>query len=404
VPVNKRQNATGSPEPCLAVIDTHPVQYRAPLYRALQERYGVRVCAIYGSDFSVAGYEDKGFQAKFAWDTDLLLGYSHLYLSTVDRGAANEAAAVSARGLSSALKEINPAAILLLAYDPRFHKWAWFHALRSGLPILFRGETIDATETPRSLPGIRAKVLNGLYKRCASLLYIGQRSKRHYSSIGCPDDKLTFSPYCVDAAVFAEDEAARSELRARTRLALGLQADDRAILFSGKLCDRKRPDLLISALKASSPDVRAKSVIVYLGSGELQPALAAEAASDPIIQVRFMGFRNQKELSPYYHAADLLVLPSRFETWGLVVNDALHHGLPCIASDSVGCAPDLVIPGVTGEIFATDSVESLAGALDRVSALIGRPDVRQACRDRVAAYSIDKAAEGIARAYRAAIA
>jgi hypothetical protein len=50
----------------LAVIETHPVQYHAPVYRALQQSFGVPVTAIYGSDFSVAGYRDKEFGTSFA--------------------------------------------------------------------------------------------------------------------------------------------------------------------------------------------------------------------------------------------------------------------------------------------------------------------------------------------------
>ncbi len=144
---------------------------------------------------------------------------------------------------------------------------------------------------------------------------------------------------------------------------------------------------------------RSKNVAVFVGSGELQPALASSAASDPFVPVRFVGFQNQKQLSPYYHAADLMVLPSRSETWGLVVNEALHHGLPCVVSDAVGCAPDLIESGVTGEVFGNGSVESLAAAITRAFPLIGRKETRQACRGRVAAYSVDSAAQGIAQAY-----
>jgi glycosyltransferase involved in cell wall biosynthesis len=134
------------------------------------------------------------------------------------------------------------------------------------------------------------------------------------------------------------------------------------------------------------------------------PALEAAASRAPQVRVRFPGFQNQKRISPYYHASDLLVLPSRrLETWGLVVNEALHHGLPCVVSDSVGCGPDLISSGITGEVLETDSVEALAAALSRASTLAGSVNVREACRQRVAGYSIDKAAQGIAEAYESAL-
>src|SRR2546425_4757453 len=70
-------------ESSLVVIETHPVQYRTPVYRTLQQRYGVPVTVIYGSDFSVAGYHDCEFGNTFAWDGDLLSGYRSVFLSRV---------------------------------------------------------------------------------------------------------------------------------------------------------------------------------------------------------------------------------------------------------------------------------------------------------------------------------
>jgi glycosyltransferase involved in cell wall biosynthesis len=98
----------------------------------------------------------------------------------------------------------------------------------------------------------------------------------------------------------------------------------------------------------------------------------------------------------------VLVLPSRHsETWGLVVNEALLHGVPVVASDRVGCAPDLVVADRTGAVFAAGDVEALARALASVLRLVGRTDVRRACREHVARYSVDAAAAGIVEAYAA---
>ena len=94
------------------------------------------------------------------------------------------------------------------------------------------------------------------------------------------------------------------------------------------------------------------------------------------------------------------MLPSlHSETWGLVVNESLHHGLPCVVSEAVGCAPDLIEAGVTGEIAVTGSVASLVSAISRALALIGRPEIRETCREKVSGYTVEKAAEGIAKAY-----
>jgi glycosyltransferase involved in cell wall biosynthesis len=172
------------------------------------------------------------------------------------------------------------------------------------------------------------------------------------------------------------------------------------LLYSGKLSARKGIDLLIPAVGLLPEPERARLVIALLGDGDLRPRMVDDAARAGVV-VRPLGFRNQGELSRFYHAADLLVLPSRAsETWGLVTNEALLHGLPAVVSDRVGCAPDLVADGVTGAIFAAGSAAALSAALARALPLVARRDVREVCRRRAAGYSILRAAEGIAHAYR----
>ena len=159
--------------------------------------------------------------------------------------------------------------------------------------------------------------------------------------------------------------------------------------------------MLAAAVKLLPPDLLARAVLVFLGSGPERAALEASCRSEPSVRALFPGFRNQTELSPWYHSADMLVLPSlRFETWGLVVNEALHHGVPCVVSDAVGCARDLIEEGRTGAIATAGSPESLADAIVRTAGRLSGPGVRSDCRKKVSDFSVLKAADGIARAWR----
>jgi glycosyltransferase involved in cell wall biosynthesis len=388
----------------LAAIQTHPIQYHAPVYRALQERFDVPVTAIYGADFSVAGYRDTEFGTSFSWDTDLLSGYSSVFLSRTANGGAARFEEVKAKGLAAALADLRPSAVLVGGYSPHFHRAAFFEAWRAGIPILFRAETTDAEPASPVRRTTRRAALRAMYARAARLLYIGARSKRHYEQLGCAETQLVFSPYCVDTSAFQTNETARAQWRERTRHEIGAGADDCVILFSGKLIPKKRPDLLLDAVRDLSRPAHRPLTVVFLGDGELRPALEAESRSLTGVRVQFAGFKNQRMLSPYYHAADLLVLPSQHsETWGLVVNEALAHGLPAVVSSAVGCAEDLVSPGQTGEIFDVGSRSGLVAALERGLDLVGRSEGREACRDRAAGYSVDRAACGIAQAYRSLV-
>src|SRR5205823_8004989 len=134
-----------------------------------------------------------------------------------------------------------------------------------------------------------------------------------------------------------------------TRQSLTIRSDDFVVLFSGKVSPRKGPDLLVDALKQFPARLRERVCLLVVGDGELRAQLETAVAYEPRVRAHFAGFKNQRELSPYFHASDVLVLPSRHgETWGLVVNEALHHGVPAIVSEAVGCAPDLIDPGETG--------------------------------------------------------
>jgi glycosyltransferase involved in cell wall biosynthesis len=385
----------------LAVIETHPVQYHAPVYRAVQEHFGIPVTAIYGSDFSVAGYRDAEFGATFAWDTDLLSGYASVFLSRSAPGTTPDLRTLSASGLRDALRAVNPRATMVVGYSPSFHRVAWREARALGRPVLFRGETTDvAVDRSWAAAAMRDAALRLAYRRCAACLYIGRHSRDHFMRHGVTRDRLFFSPYCVDESTFSTGEETREDLRARGRDALGVPDTAIVLLYSGKLSLRKGLDLLIPAVSQLPAATRADVIVALLGDGELRARMVEDAARAGVV-VRPLGFRNQRELSRFYHAADLLVLPSRAsETWGLVTNEALLHGLPAVVSDRVGCAPDLVTDGMTGAVFAAGSAEGLSSALQRAWPLMGRRDVRDACRERAAGYSVLRAAEGIAHAYR----
>jgi glycosyltransferase involved in cell wall biosynthesis len=142
-------------------------------------------------------------------------------------------------------------------------------------------------------------------------------------------------------------------------------------------------------------------VLAIAGSGPLEQQVRAEAASLGV-RIAPLGFVNQSGLGEIYAAADCLVLPSDSnESWGLVVNEAMATGLPAVVSDHVGCGPDLVTAGETGEVHRRRDVADLVLALERVRARAGRETMGDACRARIARYSFGAAATGLVAACQA---
>ncbi len=375
----------------LAVIETRPNPYHAPVYRELHEQLGISVTAIYASD---AVLEDP------FWAGNLLEGYRPYFLVRGAQRGAAVAIEAETHGLERALRHFRPDAVLLTGYHQRLYRNGFRVAQRMGVPVLFRAESTDhAPHRGLVKSWVRDNALRYVYQRCAALLYVGQRSRAHYLRLGVHPHRLIFSPYAVDTQRFHTDESARQRMRNIKRSELGIAEDEFTILFAGSLAARKDPVRIIDAVRQLDLSDGTRMTVVFAGDGELVRELEVAASIDPPVSIRFAPVREQAALSALYHAADVLVLPSILdETWGVVVNEALAHGLPAIVSDIVGSMPDLIEEGRTGAVFQAGSTEGLIAALRRTVPITRDPAVRTACRDVVHEYSVRNAALGIASA------
>jgi glycosyltransferase involved in cell wall biosynthesis len=132
-------------------------------------------------------------------------------------------------------------------------------------------------------------------------------------------------------------------------------------LFVGQLIDRKGVPELLEAFEGLPG-----GELQLAGEGPLRPLVEAAAARDP--RIACLGHVDRNGLQQLYAEADVLVLPSRYEVWGLVVNEAIEHGLPVVTTDSVGAADDLVEPGVNGYVVDAGDALALRAAMARFSA------------------------------------
>jgi glycosyltransferase involved in cell wall biosynthesis len=144
--------------------------------------------------------------------------------------------------------------------------------------------------------------------------------------------------------------------------------------------------------------------LIFAGEGPLRSSLEAEASACGVTsRVRFLGFVNQTQLPSTYTACDLLVLPSSYDAFGVVVNEAMLCGCPVAASDHVGAARDLIAHGRTGFVYPCGDLDALAALLrqatraDTKLSVIGR-----AARARMESWSprenIEATVSAVARA------
>ena len=127
--------------------------------------------------------------------------------------------------------------------------------------------------------------------------------------------------------------------------------------------DLKGVDLLVEALSILIREKKYRIGMMIVGDGPKKTSILEKFHKINLQHFHFAGFQNQSHLPNYYYAADVLVVPSVKEPWGLVVNEAMASGTPVIASDCVGASYDLIEVGKTGYVFKSNDQESLAKTL-----------------------------------------
>lgn len=345
----------------LAWVSTHPIQYQAPLLRQIAACPDIELTALFFSDFSTRSFVDPEFNRPIHWDTPLLEGYHSEFLP----GTGSQVSAIKAfeprvGGLYERLQKSNFDAVLVQGWQHYgMLKAAWL-AKRAGLQVLMRCEATDHVASSKGLKGkVREAVVSFLLSKVDKCLAIGTRNRDFYLRRGFKAENIGSMPYCVDNDHFRQKAEATdvSALRAE----LGMDADRSVILYASKLMRRKFPDQLLQAY-AQLPEPR--PYLLYVGDGELRAALEAEVKVQKLGDVRLLGFRNQSELPAFYALADIFVLPSINETWGLVINEAMNAGCAIISTDQVGSAVDLVEHGKNGYVLKAGDIPALTDALN----------------------------------------
>ena len=322
----------------LLIFDSHPVQYKAPVYQQIAKLKPGALKVIYCTDCSVRGHRDRDFGQVVAWDTPLLDGYEYLVLNN-ERGVPLQGfRSLTGRGIHRLLKSEKPAAVLIsqFLYEADFFTYLSCLALR--IPIWIRHETQDeAFQRKPWKRMLRALAYRFIYRGISHAFFIGKLNREHLLRHGIAERRLSSAPYCVDSPFSEMNADSKAASRREVRVKLGISDAETVVLFSGKLIPKKAPDLILEAFARLSAERRASTRIVFLGSGIMLDELQKSGERFPG-RVIFAGFVNQRDLPGYYLAADMLVLPSRRmgETWGLVVNEALHAGCGVVVSDAVG--------------------------------------------------------------------
>jgi len=347
-------------------VATHPVQYAAPMFRrmALDHRLELQVayCSLEGAET----YLDPEFGASFSWDVPLLDGYRWVYVpNRSSRPGLGHTWGLFNPGIWDLVQSSKPDAVILLTGYRYISFWIALTAAKlRGIPVIFGTDAseLGARDGRRWKSLVKRWLWPTLFGLSDAITVSSSRGVRLMESLGLPRERIVLTPYVVDNDWWTQ-RAANVD-RAAVRRAWGVPEDAPVVLFCAKFQHWKRPQDLLRAFAAAKVP---GSHLIFAGEGPLRKELERETMLLELTgQVHFVGFTNQTQLPNVYRASDLMALPSEYEPFGLVVNEAMLCGCPAVLSDRVGAGDDLVTPGQNGFVFPMGNIDALATILREI--------------------------------------
>ena len=299
------------------------------------------------------------------------------------------------RGVGSALAAAAPDVILCGGYN-YFASWQSLRWARvHNVPFVLWSESnaMDLRRGHAVVEFLKREFLS----RCSGFVVPGQSAREYLCAHKAIEEDVIFTaPNAVDNDFFAAAAAGARQNAATHRRALALP--DRYFLFAGRLVREKGVFELLSAYAKLDESTRQQVGLVFVGDGTSRQQLEAQAASITPGMIRFAGFAQREQLAIHYALAEMLILPTYTDTWGLVVNEAMACALPVILSRAAGCAVDLLTDNWNGLLVSPRDVSSLTLAMQSLAnqpnlcATMGANSVL-----RIARYSPREWSKGIKR-------
>ena len=340
----------------IALFTEIPAPFRIPLFNALAARAELRVLFLARTDPRRTHYDLH--QDEWQFDHVFLRGRQ------LDRGGRWT---VLNRGVVKELRRFRPDAVAVGGWNQPAFWEALAYTKVARVPLLVWIESTERDARSEAKPLELAK--RALVRGAAGAFVPGAASAEYARLLGVPEDRIVVAPNAVDNAFF------RTFPRRDDAMC--------TFLYVGRLDPEKGIDVLLDAFE----DVPGR--LVLAGTGSETPTLEARASD----RVTFVGPVPRDQTPRLYASADVFVLPSRSEQWGMVLNEAAAAGLPLVATDAAGAAYELVDDDL--RVPAGD-VEALRGALQRLEA---DPALRRAvgerARERVSRLTPEAWAEGV---------
>ena len=350
----------------LLIVTSHPIQYDVPVFRLMAQHPKLDILVAYCSLQGSKPGLDTGFGIEVKWDIPLLDGYPWVELPNQSwkPGISGFFALVNFQLWKLIRRDKFDAVVMHTGYSYA-SSWIGIIATKtSGIPLLFGTDAHQLNPRDKKFWKISIKkwLLPKIFRIADTVMVHSSGAVKFMDSLRIPKDNVQLVPFIVDNEWWIAQS--QQVNRALVRQQWGIPQDAPLVLFCAKLQAWKRPqDVLQAFAKANVPS----AYLVLAGEGPLRESLETEAKSLKILdQVKFLGFVNQSQLPSVYTAADLFVLPSEHEPFGVVVNEAMLCNCAVVVSDQVGARYDLIREGETGFVYPCGDIEALTKILQKM--------------------------------------
>jgi glycosyltransferase involved in cell wall biosynthesis len=349
-----------STKPKLAIVARNPNYYQDGIWIQLNELETVDIMVNYLSDFGInpnLGHPSFGNNAQ--WKSLIQLDkYPHLFLKNYGSYSSSGLLSRVNLGLLPILFKHKYNVILIHGYDSLS---CWFSLLAAklmGVKVVWRGEsTLKGDESSSFRKRFLKKViLSRFFNVCDVVMYSCTGNKDYLQFYGVPESKLFPIPCAVDNDFFQSERRKYLGKENKIREELGIKEDDFVILFVARITENKRPMDLVKAIET----INKKNItILFVGDG-IEKESVEKYCKVNNVKAKFVGFKNQTEISEYYSVGNLFVLISGYDNSPKAMNEAMNFELPVICTKRAGTAYDLVKDNENGFLVETGDIVGIA--------------------------------------------
>lgn len=335
---------------------------------------------------TIDAIELSAFSAEYPWDWVDLPETIKRYAVFQNQDIYKASVATFRRRLFKILDESRPDCVALSGWSEKGMLLGLEWCLKNKRPAICMSDSSESDYIRHFWKEWIKKQIVPLY---AGGIIAGTPHRAYLQKLGVDKNRIFGAYDVVDNPYFA---SAAEKIRKNPDVARQkYQLPEQYFLVCCRFIPEKNFPVLLRAYADYMRSDRRQAALplVILGDGPLRPEIEAIIARLQIeAQVRLAGFQQYQDLPSFYALARALILPSRKDSWGLVVNEAMACGLPVVVSDRCGCATDLVRPADNGYIFAADSSTELTRYLIKLG---DSPSLAQAMGKRsqaiIQAYS-----------------